>query len=95
MRWIMAAAWLQVMLGGLCMTAVPMHAVEEEARVLILNGTDPYLPAYLAIDSAMRALEVVLTAKIDGAETHRDERNVPVTLPLAHALLSQDQFQTL
>ena len=27
----------------------------EEARVLILNGLDPYLPAYMAIDSAMRA----------------------------------------
>ena len=34
--------------------AVPLHAAEEEARVLILNGVDPYLPAYLAIDSAMR-----------------------------------------
>ncbi len=38
----------------LCWIAVPLHAAEEEARVLILNGVDPYLPAYLAIDSAMR-----------------------------------------
>ena len=34
---------------------MPAYAAEEEARVLILNGVDPYLPAYLAIDSAMRA----------------------------------------
>ena len=38
----------------LCWTAAPLHAAEEEARVLILNGVDPYLPAYLAIDGAMR-----------------------------------------
>ena len=56
MRRMTAAAWLlQVMLGGLCMTAGSAHAADEEARVLILNGTDPYLPAYLEIDSAMRA----------------------------------------
>ena len=41
--------------GGLCMIAGSAQAADEEARVLILNGTDPYLPAYLAIDSAMRA----------------------------------------
>ena len=34
--------------------AGPLHAAEEEARVLILNGTDPYLPVYLTIDAAMR-----------------------------------------
>ncbi len=55
-RRMAAAAWLlQVMLCGLCMTAGSAHAADEEARVLILNGTDPYLPAYLEIDSAMRA----------------------------------------
>jgi signal transduction histidine kinase len=43
------------MIAGLCIAAVPVHAAEEEARVLILNALDPYLPAYLAIDSAMRA----------------------------------------
>ena len=37
------------------MTVGSARAADEEARVLILNGTDPYLPAYLAIDSAMRA----------------------------------------
>ena len=38
-----------------CIGVVPAHAqATEEARVLILNGTDPYLPAFLLIDSAMR-----------------------------------------
>jgi signal transduction histidine kinase len=37
------------------MVAAPASGAEEEARVLILNGLDPYLPAYMAIDSAMRA----------------------------------------
>ena len=34
---------------------VPALAAEEEAHVLILNGFDPYLPANLMMDSAMRA----------------------------------------
>ena len=34
---------------------VPALAAEEEAHVVILNGLDPYLPAYLVTDSAMRA----------------------------------------
>jgi hypothetical protein len=56
MRWMMAAAWRQVTLLALCMiAAAPVHAVEEEAHVLILNGLDPYLPAYIVIDGAMRA----------------------------------------
>jgi hypothetical protein len=42
------------MMVVLCITAVPARSAEE-ARVLILNGLDPYLPAYLAIDGAMRA----------------------------------------
>ncbi len=55
MRWTKPMAWLQVMLAGLCVIAGPVHAAGEEARVLILNALDPYLPAYQAIDSAMRA----------------------------------------
>ena len=51
----MSAAWLLVTFLGLCAAAVPARAAEDEARVLILNGTDPYLPAYLEIDRAMRA----------------------------------------
>ena len=41
-----------VMLGSV---VVPALAAEEEAHVLILNGYDPYLPANLMMDSAMRA----------------------------------------
>ena len=55
MRRVAPAAWLLVMFLELCAAAVPVHAAEGEARVLILNGTDPYLPAYLEIDRAMRA----------------------------------------
>lgn len=39
----------------LSLAAAPSIAADREANVLILNGTDPYLPAYLDIDSAMRA----------------------------------------
>ena len=52
---IAAAAFMLGMIGGLCMAPLQADAAEGEARVLILNGLDPYLPAYLAIDSAMRA----------------------------------------
>src|SRR5258707_6645164 len=48
------AARVLAMMVVLCITAVPARSAEEEARVLILNGLDPYLPAYLAIDGAMR-----------------------------------------
>jgi signal transduction histidine kinase len=43
------------MIGAWCMAALPVHAAEEEAHVLILNGYDPYLPANLMMDSGMRA----------------------------------------
>ena len=55
MKWVQAAACLLGTIVVLCMTAVPAASAEDEARVVILNATDPYLPAYLAIDSAMRA----------------------------------------
>jgi hypothetical protein len=42
------------MIGVWCVAVLPVHAADDEARVLILNGLDPYLPAYLAIDNAMR-----------------------------------------
>ena len=50
--------WLRCVLaavvgGWLCVA--PAAADVPEARVLILNALDPYLPAYQAIDSAMRA----------------------------------------
>jgi PAS domain S-box-containing protein len=52
--WPLAVRVLATMMV-LCIIAVPARSAEEEARVLILNGLDPYLPAYLAIDGAMRA----------------------------------------
>jgi hypothetical protein len=55
MQWIRLAARVLGIILVLCITAVPARSAEEEARVLILNGLDPYLPAYLAIDGAMRA----------------------------------------
>ena len=42
------------MIGVWCVAVLPVHAADDDARVLILNGLDPYLPAYLAIDNAMR-----------------------------------------
>ena len=55
MKSVQVAVSMLGMVAGLCIVAVPAYAAAEEARVLILNGLDPYLPAYLAIDSAMRA----------------------------------------
>jgi signal transduction histidine kinase len=55
MEWTRAAACAVGLMVGLCLAAAPARAAEEEARVLILNALDPYLPAYLAIDGAMRA----------------------------------------
>jgi signal transduction histidine kinase len=43
---VLAAFWIFV---------APAHPAEEEARVLILNAMDPYLPVYLAIEGPMRA----------------------------------------
>ncbi len=40
---------------ALCVSGASADEPRDEARVLILNGVDPYLPAYLAIDEAMRA----------------------------------------
>lgn len=53
-RQLLRAARVLSLLAGLLAFAAPVPA-EEEARVLILNALDPYLPAYLAIDTAMRA----------------------------------------
>lgn len=53
--YVRLAAGALAAIAALCIAAAPARAAEEEARILILNGTDPYLPAYLEIDSAMRA----------------------------------------
>ena len=55
MKWAQTATRVLGVISALCIATVPAYAAEEEARVLVLNGLDPYLPAYLAIDSAMRA----------------------------------------
>jgi signal transduction histidine kinase len=39
---------------ALAVLALPMQAAEPDIRILILNATDPYLPAYQVIDAAMR-----------------------------------------
>ncbi|MGB8435272.1 MAG: sensor histidine kinase [Burkholderiales bacterium] len=62
-QWMKAVACTLGILGMPCMVALPARAAEEEARVLILNGLDPYLPAYLAIDAAMRASLAEETAR--------------------------------
>jgi signal transduction histidine kinase len=53
MQWLGVARALITALALGCV-AGPLHAAGDEARVLILNGVDPYLPVYLAADAAMR-----------------------------------------
>jgi len=53
-KWMKSWAQVGAAALGLCVVASPAYATDE-ARVLILNGVDPYLPAYLLIDGAMRA----------------------------------------
>ena len=52
---MVSAAGALAMSAALGMVAEPLCAAEKEGRVLILNGLDTYLPAYLAINDAMRA----------------------------------------
>ena len=47
-------ARLFIAVAALCVVAMPLRAAERETRVLILNGMDPTLPAFLAHDAAMR-----------------------------------------
>jgi len=53
MRWLGVAPALMAALVLGCI-ALPLRAAEEEARVLMLYGLDPYLPPFLAMDKAMR-----------------------------------------
>jgi signal transduction histidine kinase len=62
MKWMIPWVQVGVTALGLCAAASPAFAIDE-ARVLILNGLDPYLPAYLAVDEAMRANLVNDTTK--------------------------------
>jgi signal transduction histidine kinase len=52
-RWWSVARAL-VAAFALSFTPVPLQAAEQEARVLMLYGLDPYLPPFLAMDKAMR-----------------------------------------
>lgn len=47
----------------LCCIAMPLRAAEEESRVLMLYGVDPYLPPFLLMDKAVRES---LSSKTDG-----------------------------
>jgi len=53
MHWLGVARALTTALALFCI-ALPLHAAEKEARVLMLYGLDPYLPPFLAMDKAMR-----------------------------------------
>lgn len=61
MKWRQAAAW--TLIAGLCIAAAAAYGAEETERVLILNALDPYGPAYLQIDAAMRASFAEATAR--------------------------------
>jgi signal transduction histidine kinase len=64
MRWAQVAVRvLGALIAGFFAVAGPACAADEPARVLILNALDPYLPAFLAIDSAMRASVVSETGR--------------------------------
>jgi len=41
--------------GG-CVPGLPARAAQDAARVVILNGFDPYLPSYMRMDNGMRAI---------------------------------------
>ena len=45
---------LVFVVAALCVVATPPRAADRETRVLVLNGTDPYLPAFRVINSSMR-----------------------------------------
>ena len=47
MKW---AALTLAMIAGWCVAVLPAYAAEDEARVVILNGFDPYLPSYMDIN---------------------------------------------
>src|SRR5271169_6488118 len=55
LKWMTSTTCMLGTMVGLYLSAVPAPAAEEDARVLILNGVDPYNPAYLVIEGAMRA----------------------------------------
>lgn len=62
-NWVRLVACAAIPMLAWCTGADPSHAADAEARVVILNGLDPYLPAFLAIDSATRASIAKETAR--------------------------------
>lgn len=68
----------------LCLASAAANGGEREAHVLILNGTDPYLPEYLAVDGAMRA----------SLADHGAERIVLFSESLDAQLFTEDALDT-
>lgn len=74
----------------LCLFVIlPAWANDEEVRVLVLNSLDPYLPAYMAIDTAMRAnlaeeksKRIVLYSELLDAQRFSEESLEPEVLAL-------------
>ena len=52
---VSGVAWMLAMSAALSVSAAPALAAEQEARVLILNTADTYLPGHMVIENAMRA----------------------------------------
>lgn len=95
---VRTAARRLVVLMVICIGAASSpHAADEEARVLILNGTDPYLPAYLAIDSAMRSTLASETGRrISFFSESLDAQRFPVQpLEPEYVALLSDKYRTL
>jgi signal transduction histidine kinase len=63
--WLPAAALAQETVAASRDDAVRTHRPGEPAQVLVITGSDPYLPAFVAIDAAMR-----------GALVRRHQRSV-------------------
>ena len=43
-----------IAVAALCVVTTPLLAAERQTKVLIINGADPTLPAFVALDAAMR-----------------------------------------
>ncbi len=84
MKRVFVATWLLASIVRLCLAGAPANGGDRETHVLILNGTDPYLPQYLAVDSAMRA----------SLANHRAERIVLFSESLDAQLFTEDALDT-
>lgn len=84
MKRVFVATWLLASIVRLCLAGAPANGGDRETHVLILNGTDPYLPQYLAVDSAMRA----------SLANHGAERIVLFSESLDAQLFTEDALDT-